>query len=56
MESNLTMSEIISRYFLMMAFVMIGGFTGMWWIAALALPTFLSAITGFCFIKYLLKR
>lgn len=56
MDSNLSMSEIITRYFLMMAFVMVAGFSGMWWIAILALPTFLSAISGFCPIKYFLQK
>jgi hypothetical protein len=56
MESNLTMGEMIARYFLMMAIVIFAGFSGIWWLAVLALPTLLSAISGFCPIKYLLQK
>lgn len=41
-ESNF--ATVIKRFFLMMAVVIIGGFTGQWWLALLALPIFLSAI------------
>ena len=34
------------RLILMMAVVIIGGFTGQWWIGLLALPIFLSALLG----------
>ena len=41
-ESNF--ETVIKRFFLMMAVVIIGGFTGQWWLAVLALPIFLSAM------------
>ncbi len=35
---------VIKRFYLMMAVVLIAGFTGLWWLAALALPIFLSSM------------
>ena len=35
---------VIKRFYLMMAVVVIAGFTGVWWLAVLALPIFLSAM------------
>lgn len=43
---KLSFSGILIRYYLMMAVVIFGGFTGQWWIGLLALPIFISAITG----------
>lgn len=34
------------RYYLLMALPIIGGFTGQWWIGFLALPVFLSVMSG----------
>ena len=34
------------RYYLLMALPILGGFTGQWWIGFLALPVFLSVMTG----------
>ncbi|MEL6275931.1 MAG: hypothetical protein AAFU03_12580 [Bacteroidota bacterium] len=42
-------STIFLRFILMMAAVFIGGFTGQWWIALIALPIFLSAMCGISF-------
>jgi hypothetical protein len=55
MESNLSIIEIIVRYYLMIMVVVIAGFSGYWLLGLLALPVFLSAITGFCPVKYLLQ-
>lgn len=40
-------AQTLIRYYLMMLVVIIGGFTGYWVIALLALPIFLSAIMGY---------
>jgi len=55
-EPNLSIQECVVSYFLMMAVIIIGGFTGQWWLAALGLPLFLRGITGFCAIKSMLQR
>ena len=41
---KLNIGTVIIRFYLMMAIVIIGGFTGQWWIAILALPVFLSTM------------
>ena len=41
-EANFT--TVIMRFYLMMAVVLIAGFTGLWWLAILALPIFLSSM------------
>jgi len=46
-ESNF--ENVVKRFFLMMAVVLIGGFSGQWWLAVLALPIFLSAILSVSF-------
>ena len=38
------LSTIVLRFYLMMAVVLIAGFTGLWWLAVLALPIFLSCM------------
>lgn len=45
----LTFDVILIRYYLMMAAVIGGVFSGQFWIATLALPLFLSAILGVSF-------
>ena len=37
------------RYYLMMAVVILAGFIGNWWLALLALPIFLTCLTGLTF-------
>lgn len=44
---KLSIAGVVIRFYLMMAVVIIGGFTGMWWLAILALPIFLSAMVGY---------
>lgn len=43
---KLDLAGLLVRYYLMMATVIIGGFSGQWWIALFALPIFISAISG----------
>lgn len=43
---NLSVGSIIIRFYLMMAVIVIAGFSGQWWIAFFSLPIFLSAILG----------
>ena len=44
-----TVGAIIIRFYLMVAVVIIAGFTGQWWLSVLALPILLSAMTGISF-------
>ena len=48
---NVGIDTLIIRYNLMIAVVVIGVATGWYWIAALALPLFLSCITGMKFTR-----
>ncbi|MEO1411468.1 MAG: hypothetical protein AAFW73_16380 [Bacteroidota bacterium] len=41
---NLSPGRIVLRFYLMMAVVLLAGFTGIWLLGLLALPIFLSAI------------
>lgn len=41
---ELSFPMIMMRLYLMMAVVIIAGFSGFWWLALLALPIFLSAL------------
>ena len=50
-ESNFV--STIIRFYLMMAVVIIAGFTGQWWLAVLALPIFL---TGLLSIRFFDKK
>ena len=43
---SLGLGGLIIRFYAMMAVVIIGGFTGQYWIMAFALPIFLSAMMG----------
>ncbi len=40
-------ANVLIRFYLMMAVVLVAGFTGFWALGLLALPLFLSAILGF---------
>ncbi len=44
-----SMGAIDSRFFLLMAIVIIAGFSGQWWISILALPVLLGEMTGISF-------
>jgi hypothetical protein len=41
-----SIGTIISRFFLLVALVIVAGFSGQWWISIFALPVLLSAMTG----------
>lgn len=43
---SLGLGTLILRFYAMMAVVILGGFTGQYWIMAFALPIFLSAMMG----------
>lgn len=43
---SLGLGGLILRFYAMMAVVLIGGFTGQFWIMLFALPIFLSAMMG----------
>lgn len=43
---SLGLGTLILRFYAMMGVVILGGFTGQYWIMALALPIFLSAMMG----------
>lgn len=55
-EFNLSLTEIIVSYLLMMAVIFIGLFSGQSWLCFLALPLFLRGLTGWCPLKTYLKR
>ena len=44
-----SIGTIVSRFFMMMAVVIIAGFSGQWWLSILALPILLSAMLGVSF-------
>ena len=44
-----SIGTIVTRFFLLMAIVIVAGFIGQWWLAILALPILLSAMTGVSF-------
>lgn len=48
---GLSLGTMLLRYYLMMLVVVVAGFSGMWWLSALALPIFLSTILGIKFGK-----
>jgi hypothetical protein len=48
---NLGIGTLILRFYLMMAVVILAGFSGQWWICLLALPILMSIMTGYSFKK-----
>ncbi|MFK7773117.1 MAG: hypothetical protein AB8F94_13300 [Saprospiraceae bacterium] len=48
---DLNIGTVMMRFYLMMAVVIVAGFSGYWLIALLALPIFLSTIMGISFTK-----
>ena len=50
---QLSVTGVIWRFYLMMALVIIAGFTGLWFLAILALPLFFTALMGISFEKKL---
>jgi len=53
-EQNLSMTEAIIRYAIMAAIVIVGGLLHNVWVMALAIPVFISGLTGYCFIYQML--
>ena len=43
---ELSMTSVVLRFYLLMAVVIIAGFAGVWYVALLALPIFLSTMLG----------
>ena len=43
---SLSIGGVVIRFFLMMAVIIAGVFTGMYWLTILGLPIFLSALMG----------
>jgi hypothetical protein len=50
---NLSLATLIFRFYLMMAIIIIAGFSGLWILSVLALPVFFSALMGIQFNKYI---
>ena len=48
---NINIATVIIRFFLMMAVIIAGVFTGQWWLTVLGLPIFLSVMLGISFQK-----
>lgn len=46
---ELSIGTVILRFYLMMLIVIVAGFIGQWWLAALALPVLLSIMSGISF-------
>jgi len=55
---QLPLDTLMYRFYLMMAIVIVAGFTGLWFVAMLALPVFFSALLGISFnqIKTIRRR
>ena len=48
---NLSLTTLMIRFYLMMAIIIIAGFSGIWLLSALALPVFFSGLMGLQFSK-----
>lgn len=46
---NISLTTVLLRFYLMMAIVIVAGFSGMWWLSVLALPVFISNMIGLQF-------
>ena len=46
---RLNFATLLIRYYLMMVAVILAGFSGNWWLALIALPIFMSCLTGVTF-------
>ena len=53
---NVPIHEAIIRYLAMMALIIVGVFTGWWFLAFLALPLFLTALIGICPVKRFFQK
>ena len=43
---QLSFDKLLVRFYLLMLVVLVAGFTGLWWLAMLALPIFFTALMG----------
>lgn len=55
-EYNLSVGECVLSFFLMMAVIILGIFTGQYWLAAFGLPLFLRGLLGWCPLKSFLQN
>lgn len=55
-EYNLSVAECVQSFLLMMAVIVIGGFTGQTWLMLFGLPLFLRGIIGWCPLKTFLQH
>lgn len=55
-EYNLSLAECVQSFLLMMAVIVVGGFTGQTWLMVLGLPLFLRGIMGWCPLKTFLSQ
>jgi len=53
---NLSLATLIFRFYLMMAIIIIAGFSGLWILSVLALPVFFSALMGVRFNTHMTIR
>lgn len=54
-EYNLSLTEVIVSYLLMMTVIFVAIFSGNSWLAILALPLFLRGLLGWCPLKTFLN-
>lgn len=43
---ELSLGALMIRFYLIMLVIIVAGFTGLWWLATLALPIFFTALMG----------
>ena len=43
---QLSFDKLLVRFYLIMLLIIVAGFTGLWWLAILALPIFFTALMG----------
>ena len=48
---ELSIGTLMLRYYLMMGVVIVGGFSGNWWLAFLALPILMTCLMGMTFTR-----
>ncbi|MBK8966541.1 MAG: DUF2892 domain-containing protein [Lewinellaceae bacterium] len=55
-EYNLSVGECVLSFFMMMAVIVLGIFTGQYWLAAFGFPLFLRGLLGWCPLKSFLQN
>ena len=48
---ELSLGALMIRFYLIMLVIIVAGFTGLWWLAILALPIFFTALMGMTIVK-----